>query len=301
MEEAPDTGRTLPATDFVRLSGGKAANVAFLARRLGHPAHLLARTGDDDLREQALAPLRAAGVDLSAVSQAPDIPTAVSMIAVLPNGKKSIILAGNANDAWDMAAAEAVLAQVGLAPLGSVLVADYEVPADLVARAVEAARARGLTVVIDPSPAPRAERAVLGRATAVTPNASEAESITGIAAQSPASAAEAASRLEQFGAPIACVKLPDGGCVLRHAGRTMHVPALPVDVVDSTGAGDAFTGGLAVALLERQPPLQAAVFATAVSHLAVTAYGSQAAYPERDRIQAMARRLGERAVPLGAV
>lgn len=300
VEYAPDTGRTLPATDFVRLSGGKAANVALLARRLGHPARLLARTGDDDLREQALAPLRKASVDLSVVSQAPGMPTAVSMIAVLPDGKKSIILAGNANDSWDDLAMEAVLGAIGEAPVGSVLVADYEVPPSLVARAVAAARSRGLTVVIDPSPAPRAERAVLGQAHAVAPNASEAEGVTGVAVKDAETAAEAAARLAEFGVALPCVKLSDGGCVLRHEGQAIHIPALPVEVVDSTGAGDAFTGALAVALLEEQPPLSAAAFAAAVSHLAVTAYGSQEAYPERGKAEELARRLEQGAVRLGA-
>ncbi|HEX4261405.1 MAG TPA: PfkB family carbohydrate kinase [Acetobacteraceae bacterium] len=110
--DAPDLGRTVMATDFVRLSGGKAANRAFLARRLGHPAWLLARVGADDLREQVLGPLRDAGVDLSGVSMADRIATAVSMIAVMPDGKKTIVLAANANDAWDDTPAAAVAARI---------------------------------------------------------------------------------------------------------------------------------------------------------------------------------------------
>ncbi|MXP64516.1 ribokinase [Roseomonas sp. M0104] len=299
VPEPPATGKTLPATDFARLGGGKAANIAFLARRLGHPALLLGRTGDDELREQALKPLRAAGVDLSAVSVASGTATAVSMIAVPPDGKKSIILAGNANDAWDESSMRMVAARIAAAPEGSVLVADYEVAPELVARAIEAARRRGLRVVLDPSPAPRAVPEVLGRATALSPNASEAQDITGVAVGDPGSAAEAAARLAALGAAIVCVKLSDGGCVLRHEGRTSLVAALPVEVVDSTGAGDAFTGGLAVALLEGRPPLQAALFAAAASHLAVTAYGSQEAYAARDRTEALAARLETQVRPLG--
>lgn len=300
VPEPSGTGKTLPATGFARLGGGKAANVAFLARKLGHPALLLGRTGDDDLREQALKPLRAAGVDLSSVSSAPGTSTAVSMITVPPDGKKSIVLAGNANDAWDEASMRAVVARIGAAPEGSILVADYEVAPELVAQAVEAARQRGLRVVLDPSPAPRAVPEVLGRATALSPNASEAQDITGVTIEDPGSAAEAAARLAGFGAGIVCVKLSDGGCVLRHERRSLHIAALPVEVEDSTGAGDAFTGGLAVALLEGQEPLQAALFATAASHLAVTAFGSQEAYPGRDRIEAMARQLEAQVRPLKA-
>lgn len=291
VPEAPDTGRTLPATDFVRLGGGKAANVAFLARKLGHPARLLARVGGDDLREQALAPLRAAGVDLDHVSVAQGMATAVSMIAVLPDGKKSIVLAGNANDAWDEGDEDRIAGIVGAAPPGSLLVADYEVPARVVAAAVKAARARSMPVVIDPSPSDRAEHTILAMATALAPNASETEGVTGIAVDGPEAAAEAARRLAGLGIALPCVKLRDGGCVALHDGRITHVPAVPLDVRDSTGAGDAFAGGLAIAMMEGQAPLDAVVFATAVSHLAVTAYGSQEAYPTRKEIEALLPRL----------
>ncbi|MFC4167620.1 ribokinase [Teichococcus aestuarii] len=291
VPEAPDPGRTLPATDFTRLSGGKAANRAVLACRLGHPARLLARVGDDDLREQALAPLRRAGIDLGGVSVAEGVATAVSMIAVLPDGKKSIVLAGNANDSWRQEDGEAAAAAIAAAPAGSLLAVDCEIPPDVAARAIAAARGRGLAVVLDPSPADRVRDAMLAQATAVTPNPSEAEGLTGVRVDGPEAGAEAARRLAGRGVAIACVKLQDGGCVLWQDGRATHIPSVPVEVVDSTGAGDAFAGALAVALLEGRPVLEAACFAVAASHLAVTAFGSQEAYPGRDRIEALLPRL----------
>lgn len=116
-----------------RRQGGK---FAVLARRLGVPARLLRRVGDDAFREQALGPLREAGIDLAHVSTAPGCATALSMIAVLPNGHKSIILANNVSDEEDVRRAVGV---IGGAPEGSVLVADYEVPPRVVERAVRAA------------------------------------------------------------------------------------------------------------------------------------------------------------------
>jgi ribokinase len=297
--DAPDPGRTVMATDFVRLSGGKAANRAFLARRLGHPAWLLARVGGDDLREQVLGPLREAGVDLSGVSTADGIATAVSMIAVMPDGKKTIVLAANANDAWDDTQAEAVAARIAEAPPGSVLATDCEVPRHVVARAVAAAAARGLAIVIDPSPAERATADVLAQATALAPNASEAHGLTGIAVDTPEQAASAAGRLAGRSGGIACVKLRDGGCVVAHRDGVTHIPPVPVEVVDSTGAGDAFTGALAVALLEGRAAVDAALFATASSHLAVTKYGSQAAYPDRAQIASLLPRLAAGVRALG--
>lgn len=286
-----EAGETLLASDFVRLGGGKAANVAFLAHRLGCPAILLARVGDDDLREQALAPLRRAGLCLDQVTVAPGIATAVSMIAVPPDGKKSIVLASNANDAWDEAAINTVLAAIGAAPAGSILAADLEITPDAAAQAIRAARARGLRVVLDPAPADRASKDILAQCYALSPDAREAGEITSTDAGTAEGAARAAAALARLGVKLVCVKLGDGGCVVAHEDRFTHIPPVDIEVVDSTGAGDAFTGALAVALLEGQAPLRAALFATAASHLAVTGYGSQESYPSRPAINAFIPRL----------
>lgn len=288
LERPVGSGETLLAHDFARLSGGKAANRAALARRLGRSAHLLGRVGDDDLRAQALGTLDDAGVDLSCVSVATGQPTAFSVIAVPPGGKKAIILAGNANDCWDGEATQAVVDRIAGAPPGSVLAVDYEIPASVVRRAVEAARARGIAVVLDPSWPKRAERDVMAVAFAVAPNADEAGMLVDVKVTDLADAAEAAQRLSALGPRLAFVKLEDGGCVLaEQGGAVTHVPPTGVPVLDTTGAGDAFTGALAVAVLERRSPRDAALFATAASHLAVTEWGSQPAYPDRARIESL--------------
>jgi ribokinase len=286
LDRPPDTGQTLIGRDFVRLSGGKAANVAFLTRRLGVPAQLFGRIGDDELSEQALRPLRQAGVDVSGVMSAAGCPTAVSMIAVLPDGKKCIALANNANDVWGAGDLQPVLAAIKETPEGSVLVIDYELPPAIVRKAVIAAAERRLPIVIDPSPADRVELAVLAHSAAVTPNPAEAEGLTGIKADGLDGAAAAARWLLEHDAGVACVKFADGGCVVAgRGGEAWVVEAVPVPVVDTTGAGDAFAGAFAVALMERRPLVGAACFAAAASHLAVTGYGSQPAYPTRAQIE----------------
>jgi ribokinase len=105
------------------------------------------------------------------------------------------------------------------------------------------------------------------------------------------SAMDAGNCLLECGVNVVCIKLADGGCVVVEHGCAFHIAAVPVDVVDTTGAGDAFTGGLAVALMEHRPLHQAARFAVAASHLAVTAWGSQPAYPTRGQIERMEARL----------
>lgn len=291
VDRYPSPGETLPAGRFLRAGGGKAANVCLLATRLGVGARLLASLGDDDLREQVLRPLRAAGVDLSAIGTAPGQSTGVALIFVPPDGKKGIVLAGNANDHWDGGATEAAIEVVRQAPEGSVLVADHEVPGDVVRACVAAAAERGFPLVIDPSPANRVDRALFRHAAAITPNPAEAEGLTGIEVTDPASARRAAEQLAGQGGPPIYLKMPDGGCLLYVGGRGILLPAEPVEVVDTTGAGDAFAGALAVALLEGREPGEAACFAVAASHIAVTRFGSQDAYPDRAAVDRMARQV----------
>lgn len=290
-DRRPASSETLLATEFIRLSGGKAANVAFLARRLGIEARLFAHVGDDDLAEQALQPLREIGVDLAGVQHVAGMATGVAMISVPPDGKKGIVMAANANQAWSAQDAGEIASAVREAAPGSVLVTDCEIAAFAVEQAMRAARQAGLKVLLDPSPADRVDDALLALTDFVLPNAGEAESMTGIACNDAASAIEAGKRLLQRGAAAACVKLHDGGCVLVTADEAVHIPPVPVTVVDTTGAGDAFAGAMAVAVLERRAPAEAARFAVAASHLAVTAYGSQPAYPSRDDIERMQERL----------
>ena len=281
---------TAAARDLRRLGGGKAANVAVVARLLGCDVCLLGRVGDDDLAVQALRPLQEVGIDLGAVRRAAGERTAFAFIAVPPSGDKRIVLAGEANLGFDDADIEAVCKVIGTADPASVLVVDYEISPRAASQAVRAAHQRGLRVVIDPSFPARVDHAALRLAYALTPNESEARALTGVKGRGADAAAAAARALAELGPPVVCIKLDGGGCLLRHRGRSWRVGSHPAGrVVDSTGAGDAFTGALAVALFEGQNVPQAAAFAVAASDLAVSAYGSQPAYPSRERLQQQLR------------
>jgi ribokinase len=264
------------ASGFERLGGGKAANVAVVARKLGSPASVLGVVGKDDLAEQALSPLDSLGIDLSGVGRTRDAPTGVSMITVPPSGKKSILLAENANACWSEDDLKRLDQRIRSADASAVVSVDYEIPAEVAGRALAAAASRGLRTVIDPSFAQRVEASSLGGVTAITPNHEEAEILTGKAAGDLGGAIEAASVLRERGVAIVTAKLADGGTLLSFEGETWHLPPLDVEVEDTTGAGDAFCGTLAVYLDEG--PLEAACLATAAASFAVTAFGSQTAY-----------------------
>jgi len=281
----PEPGETLLGQGFLMIGGGKGANVAFLARRLGVNARLLARVGEDALVEEALRPLREVGVDLGATKRVAQERTGIALIIVRPEGDKGIILSANANAAWEPTDAEEVATAVQDAPPGSVLVADLEVPASIVQRALETARQQGLRTVLDPSPAGRLIPVLYPAVDYLTPNPAEATQLTGMPVRSAEDAFRAGEVLLERGVGAALMKLGAGGCVVVSAGMREHLPAVPVRVVDQTGAGDAFAGALAVALLEGQQVNEAARFAVAAATLAVTRYGSQPSYPTRDELE----------------
>ncbi|WP_414582568.1 ribokinase [Scytonema sp. PCC 10023] len=291
VDRRPDLSETLLAHDFLQLSGGKAANVAYLARKLNVSAMLIAHVGDDALAEQALQPLRDIGVDLRHVHTVVGKPTGVSMITVPPDGKKGIILAGNANNDWSKDDIAEVGAAIADAPLGSVLVVDYEIAPFIVEHAIAAAHERDIPVILDPSPADRVDPKLFPQVTYIVPDAGEAKKLTGIAIDSVDHAMQAAHHFMEQGVKNACVKLEDGGCVLVNRDMRFHVPSIPLEVVDATGAGDAFAGALAVAVLEGRSLQDAACFATAASHAAVTKYGSQPAYPTRSQLNTLFEQL----------
>lgn len=291
VSRRPDVSETLVGDEFKRLGGGKAANVAYFASRLGVRARLFGRVGDDELAEQALAPLREIGVDLSDVCKVEGETTGVAMITVPPDGQKGIVLAPNANNAWTREDGTRIAQTIAEMTAESVLVIDCEVPFVVLEKAVEAAQSRGLAIILDPSPAEQVTDELIATAEFIVPNASEAKQLTGIECRDADSAARAGRRLLDRGAEVACVKLPEGGCVLVERTQVTRIDAVPVDVVDSTGAGDAFAGALAVALVEGRPRVDAVRWAVAGSHLTVAGYGSQAALPTREQLQEMADRL----------
>jgi ribokinase len=292
----PDGPGTLAARDVLRTSGGKGANVAVLARRLGADALLLGCVGDDDLATQALEGPRREGVDVTSVRRVPGT-TGLASIVVGPAGDKLIVLALNANDtpASDAGSVEQVERAIASAPPGSVLVVDLEVDPASVTAAVVRARHAGITVVLDPAPTHRLPDDLLSQVDHVTPDHREAAALTGIDTATVEGACEAAEALHQRGPQVAYVKLAAGGCAVAHDGGA-HVidPPPQLDVVDTTGAGDAFAGALAWALSLGLPDQEAAALAVAASACAVGAYGSQESYPSLDELTSMRARVPDR-------
>lgn len=277
----PEAGESMLTSDMLRVGGGKAANRAVLARRLGAPARLIGRVGDDDFADEALRGPKSDGVDVTHVRRVPERSTAVAMIVVRSDGDKTILLAPNANMSWETGSTTSVADIIAAAPSGSVVTLDLEVPGDIVLAAAKAARARGLTVTVDPSPADEMQAALYEFIDVITPNPAEARTLTGVTVTDEDSATRAGHKLISRGVATACMKLPDGGCVLVRRDLTRRYAAPKSEVVDKTGAGDAFAGALATELVLGADLVTSVRSAVAAASLAVGKYGSQAAYPDR--------------------
>jgi ribokinase len=290
-ERWAEAGHDFLVTDFMRFGGGKAANVAYAARRLGSPVMLIGHVGDDDLAEQALNPLRQLPLDLRFVSCLRGMATGFVTIVVTPDGKKTMIAAHNANDVWTEKEAANAASGVAKAAAGSILVADCAISIDPVERAARAAVLRKFPIILDPSPAERVPDRLFPLVEFVTPNPVEAQQLSGIAVQSIEDALRAGRALISRGTKVALMKMPQGGCVTVTADSATAIRPTPVKVVDTTGAGDVFAGAFAVALLERRGLLDAVRFAVAAAHVSVTRYGAQASYPDRIEIEEMLARL----------
>jgi ribokinase len=218
MDQWPQAGETAIGRDFLMAGGGKAANVAFLARKLQVGARLIARVGSDRLVDWALQSLRESGVDLGHTLPAAG-PTGWAMIAVRGDGEKTIIMAANANDAWTRENDhQGVWTAVRQAPPGSILVVDLEIPSRIVEEALQAAREQGMPVILDPSPADRFRSEWASSIDYLTPNSAEAEKLTGLKIKTVDQAYAAGERLLAQGIGTVLLKMGNEGCAVVNPG-----------------------------------------------------------------------------------
>ena len=278
----PDPGETVLGHSFQSSGGGKGANQAVAVARLGGRCRLIGRVGHDAFGGQLLEGLEAEGIDCRCLHAIEEAPTGVAVIVVNARGENSIVVAGGANhrltpddvfsceDAFTGAAA--VLLQL-------------ELPLPTVRAAIDVARRCGCKVILDPAPALRDMPRELYRVDVLSPNTNEAEVLTGAKAIEERLDKQVASELIARGAAATVLKLGPRGCLAAMAdGHFYTVPTYDVPVVDSTAAGDAFTGALGLALARGQNLHQAAKFANAAGALTCTRLGAQSAMPTAQEV-----------------
>ena len=284
-DRIPAPGETVLGGAFVMVAGGKGANQAVAAARLGAEVSLVARLGADTLGDQAIAGYRNDGILTDLVVRDPDRPTGVALILVDAKGENSITVALGANEALLPDDVDRAADRIRAA---DAVVMQLEVPLAAVERAAAIAAAAGVPVILDPAPAPDGglPASLLRNVTCLKPNESEAERLTGIPVVDTASAERAALVLRGLGPRIVIITLGSQGAVIVDDAGARHVPAYWVTAVDTTAAGDAFTGALAVALASGVALPEAVRQAAAAGAFAATRMGAQPSLPTRAELDA---------------
>ncbi len=279
----PQLGETVLGGDFVMVPGGKGANQAVAAAKLGAEVCFVARLGDDLFGQRSLANFEKEGVNTKYVALTPGIASGVALIAVDSAGNNVIVVAPGANSRLEPD--DVKRAQGEIASAGAV-VAQLEVPVETVECAAEMASAAGVPFILDPAPAQKLRPELLNQVTVLTPNETEAQILTGMEVSDEASASLAAERLLSSGVGAVIVTMGAKGFLLADGAEMTFVPALSVQAVDATAAGDAFTGSLAVGMAQGQSLRNAAEFAGRVAALSATRMGAQPSMPTRQEVEA---------------
>ncbi|MDH3263584.1 MAG: ribokinase [Paracoccaceae bacterium] len=287
-ERQPRMGETILGKSFALGPGGKGSNQAVAAAMAGGRVHFITRLGRDPFAEMARATWAKAGVTPEVTEDTESYTGAAYIFVEEASGNNAIIIAPGAAGRISVADVEARAALIGGA---GVFVTQLEQPMEAAHRALEIARAGGAKTILNPAPAATLSDAMLALCDVVTPNESEAEGITGLPVGSLSESEAAAKALRRRGVGAAIITLGEIGALFHDGARTVHVPAFDAGpVVETTGAGDAFNGGFAVALAEGRDPVEAVRFGCATAAISVTRPGTAPSMPDRAEIEALLAR-----------
>ena len=285
----PEAGETVVGSRFLTYPGGKGANQAVAAARMGAETAMVGRVGDDIFGPQLIDSLAAAGVDVSGVAVEPGANSGIVVITIDASSQNRIIQILGANDTCGQAEADRVRRAL---KGNAALLLQLEVSIELSLEMAHEAAAMGNIVVLDPGPVRPLPEAFFACCHVITPNETEAEALVGFPVVDRASAARAAGALLGRGVPVAIIKLGVQGAYYATAEGGEYVPPIPVAAVDSVAAGDAFNGALAASLAAGVDLGQAVRIASAAGALAVTRFGAQGSMPLKEEVEALLRNRG---------
>ena len=279
----PRPGETLTGHSYQVVPGGKGANQAVAAARLGAPVSFIARIGDDAIGQQMRQGFEQDGIDVSAVELDETLPTGIAIIYVSDEGENSIGISAEANGALSPAMVKRHEAMIADA---HTLLLQLEVPLESVFEAAKLARSHGTRVVLNPAPAQPLSSELLALVDLITPNQTEAELLTGVKVSDEASAALAADRFHQMGISDVMITLGSQGVYCSNARQQQLIPGVRVEAVDTTAAGDTFNGALLAAELAGADFNAAVRFAHGAAALSVTKFGAQSSIPSKVEVDA---------------
>jgi ribokinase len=285
----PKLGETILGKSFSLGPGGKGSNQAVAAARAGGDVAFLTKLGDDAFADMAMSTWEKAGVNPVVSRDAASYTGAAYIFLEEGTGNNAIIVAPGAAATISPQDMDARAELIGKA---KIFVTQLEQPLDAAIRALEIGKAGGATTILNPAPAQPLDASVFALCDYVTPNESEAEILTGLPVTTVDEAKAAADRLLSMGVRTAIITLGAQGALYHTKDVSVLVPAFKAgEVVDTTGAGDAFNGGFAAALSRGAPPVDAVRFGSAVAGISVTRPGTAPAMPSRDEVEALLRSL----------
>ncbi len=280
LERMPRPGETVHGDRFATSAGGKGSNQAVAAARLGAEVTFIGRVGSDVFAELAYEIWDAEGINRDFVSADVEVATGVAPILVDSSGENMIVVVLGANSRLRASDIDAARERIAAA---DVLVTQLEVNLDTVQYALETAKQLGITTILNPAPAAAVPQSMLDLADYLTPNETELETLSGSSGDFAAAARTLLTRADQ----TAIVTLGAQGAQIVSTDECETIPTYAVDVVDTTGAGDAFNAGLAVALAEGKALAEAVRFANAAAALSVTQPGAAPSAPHREAVDAL--------------
>jgi len=277
VPHTPMPGETVLGGDFETFPGGKGANQAVAAARMGGDVTMVGRVGNDDFGDTLIECLVNNKVKTTYVIKDAEASTGIAMIAVASNGENSIVVASGANS--DVSVDDVNNAR-DLMRESDILLMQLECPLEAVSEAVDLAKAYDLKVVLNPAPAQQLSETLLSNVAYLTPNQKELQMLTGEEDDD-----KAIKKLFDWGVKNLIITLGPNGTRVVTEDMDKHLPAVEITAVDTTGAGDAFNGALAVALAEGKPLLQAVKYGMAAGALSATKRGAQPSLPTRDEVE----------------
>ena len=283
-ERVPAPGETVFGRSFHTAPGGKGANQAVAAARLGANMRMVGRVGQDEFGPSLIAGMEKEGIDVSGVAVDPDNPSGIAMIILDDDKQNYIIATYGANLASDARQVNAVEAALDGA---DALLLQLETPLEVAIESARIARRRGVRVVWDPAPALDMGREAYALCDVLTPNQVEAEFLTGVRVTDTDSARLAARALADTGVSSPVITLGEEGAFYIADGEEGFAPPFEVNIIDTVAAGDAFSAGLAVALAEGGSLPEAVRYGCAAGGLAVSRTGAQEAMPYRHEVDAL--------------
>jgi ribokinase len=280
-ERLPAPGETILGGEFLMNPGGKGANQAVAAARLGGEVVFVAKVGDDIFGREAVSGFKKEGINIDFIGVDAQLPSGIATIMVDGKGENCIAVASGANNSLSTTDVDLAMDQIDAA---SVLLMQLETPLETIEYVTSVGHEKGKVVILNPAPAQALSDALLAKLDVITPNETEAALLTGIKVKTLDDAKAASAILRKVGVGAVVITLGSQGAFVDSESFSGLVPVRKVKVIDTTAAGDTFNGALAVAIASGKEMQEAVSFANEAAAISVTRLGAQASAPTLEEL-----------------